>query len=536
MAFYVVVAGETLYRMTVAGAATALTVPAGITLSASRPPRLAVLGRNVIITNNPLRSLLIDPDFVVRPMQLAKPTSPVLLSAGTVGTLTGGYKVKYTHIVKDAESGALLLESDFSPVSSTVALAGQTLAVAGIEPSPDAATTHHRMYRTLADGEVFFSWIDVDVDHTTVADDLTDILLPNLAAPRELGAGPGLAPATYMTLCVEWKNRLFAVGDTDIDTLRYSGEGIAYGWPATYGLDVKPVGGDEYGITGLMPRRDLLGVAKRKSFWKVSGGLTDDEGVPQFDVEREKDGKGCYGPSIVVDDTAYYLGPDGVYAWGPNGFDCPSDGKVRKWFATDDYFNRGRYPAAFVKYNERYDALEWHLAAAGSDAIDRWVSLDLKTGTWLGPHRTDKAMPTSGFMMIDSDGQALPVIGADDGVVYAQNAPGGSDDGAAIAVDLLSKWHDGNTPTIEKVWGAVALVSKTVPAIGNCRVTYRVGDLDAPVSQIVPADMRAGVNVLPRAGKGRFLQVQITESTNAADVDVYGYEVPYYELANRVRR
>lgn len=536
MAFYIVVAGNTLYRMTVSGVATALTLPAGVTLSASRPPRLAVLGRNVILTNNPLRSLIIDPDFVVRPMQLVKPTSPPLLSAGTVGTLTGAYLVKYTHIVKDATSGALLLESDFSPVSAACTLAGQTLAVAGIEPSPDAATTHHRLYRTLAAGETFFSWIDVDADHTTVADDLTDILLPNLSAPRELGAGPGLAPATYMTLCVEWKNRLFGVGDTDIDTLRYSGEGLAYGWPATYGVDVKPVGADEYGITGLMPRRDLLGVGKRKSFWKLSGGLTDDEGVPQFDVEREKDGKGCYGPSIVVDDTAYYLGPDGVYSWGPNGFDCVSDGKVRKWFATDDYFNRGLYPAAFCKYNEPYDAIEWHLAGTGSDLVDQWVSLDLKTGTWLGPHRTDKARPTSGFMMIDSDGQSLPVMGAADGVVYAQNQRGGSDAGVAIAVDLISKWHDGNTPTIEKVWGSVALVSAHQADVGNCRVTYRVGDLDAPVRQIVPADLRMGVNALPRIGKGRFVQVQITESTDATEVVIFGYEVPYYELANRVRR
>lgn len=536
MAYSLVVAGRTLYYVSLSGVATALTLPSGVTLSASRPPRFAILGQRVILTNNPNRSLIVDPDFTVRPLQLIAPTSPAVLSAGASGGLTGSYKAKYTHKVIDPITGALLAESDYSPESAAVSLSAKLLSAAGVSASPDAAVTHHGLYRTLANGNVYFPWLDLDAAKTTVADDLSDTLIPNLAATRELGAGPGLLPGTYMTQVIEWNNRLWGVGDRDLDTLRYSGDGQGYGWPPTYGLDIKPVGGDRFGITGLMPRRTMLGVGKREAFWRVSGGQTDEDGVPQWDVDQEKNGKGCYGPSLVVDDTAYYLGADGVYEWGADGFACPSDGRVRKWFATDDYFNRALFPQAFAKYNQRYDTIEWHLASAGSSVIDQWVSLDRATGAWFGPHTTDVVTPASAFSLIDVDDQDLTMIGGDDGVLYQQNQPGFSDAGHAIVLQLHTKHHDGGAPMIRKTFGAVSLVSKALTAIGNCLVRYRVGALDAPVSQTVAADMRIGTQTMPRIGPGEFVQLEITEDTDGAECQLFGYQIPFVPLSNRSRR
>ena len=292
MPFSIVVAGGRLYRLSTSGAAVPLALPVGITLSTTRVPRFAVLGRHVIVTNNPLRSLVVGPDFSVRPLQLQPPVSPATLAGVGIGGLTGAYKVIYTYIVKDPLTGALLSESDFSPESAPATLAAALLSASGIAASPDAATTHVRLYRTLADGSVYYNWIDLGAGQNSVEDDLSDVLLPNLSAPRELGVGPGMLPGTYMTQLVEWKNRLWGVGDRDIDTVRYSGEGINYGWPATYGLDIKPIGGDDFGITGLMARRDLLGVGKRQAFWKISGGVTDDDGVPQWDVVARDERRG----------------------------------------------------------------------------------------------------------------------------------------------------------------------------------------------------------------------------------------------------
>lgn len=547
MAYSLVIAGGTLYKLTPAGVPTALALPAGITLSATRPPRWVILGRTVYLTNNPTRSLAIDRHFVVRPMQLIPPVSPVTLARGDAGGLSGAYTVKFTHIIKEP-NGALVAESEFSPVSAPATLDGHLLAASNISASQDAAVTHHRLYRTLADGAVYYAWLDVDAQQQTAADDLSDILLPNLAAPRELGTAPGLVPSTYMTQCVEWKNRLWAVGDRDIDTLRFSGDSSAHGWPPTYGLDIKPVGADRYGITGLLARKDLLGVGKRESFWKVSGGLPDDDGVPQWDVQREKDGKGIVGPSLVVDDTGYYLGADGVYRWGPTGFDCVSDGRVRKWFATDEYFNRALFPQAFAKYNERYDVIEWHLARAGSAAIDAWVSYDRASGAWLGPHFTDRTTPTSGFTLVDEGGTHLPAVGGADGHVYLENAPGFADAGLAIRVRLRSKCHDGDAPIIDKVFGAPSIVSRKIDTPGHCQVTYHVGQIEQrpsaegtlvigpPPSQVVDVDLRLGTETLPRVGTGQVVQLEITEDTAGIPLELYGYEIPYYELGNRVRR
>jgi len=536
MPYAIVVAGATLYRVSSAGVATPLPLPDGVTLSTTRPPRLAVFGRNVILTNNPTRSLAIDPDFNVRPLQLVAPVSAVVLGVGGIGGLAGTYQVKYTHAQIDPETGGLVSESDFSPISAPLTLAGGLLNVTGISASPDLSTTHHRLYRTLADGDVFYWWLDVEAGQTTIADDLSDLLLPNLAAPRELGAGPGLLPSSFMTLLTSWKNRLWGVGNRHVDTLRYSGEGLAYGWPATYGLDIDPIGADEFGITGLMARKDLLGVAKRTGFTKVSGGLPDGDGVPQWDVNADKNGQGCFGPSIVVGDTAYYLGPDGVYEWGADGFKCLSDGRVRRWFAKDDDFNRARFADAFVKYNERYDSIEWHLAAAGSTTIDRWVSYDRASGAWHGPHRTNKAGPTSGFTLIDAGSNALPVLGADDGTIYVLNQAGYSDAGVAIPIVLRSKWHDADAPTILKTWLAPTFMTRAIALMGQCRVQYRVGPIDVDVTQTVPLDLRLGTETLPRVGTGQFLQLEIHDETNGAACEVYGYEVPYYPVSNRVRR
>lgn len=536
MAYSLVVAGRTLYRLSLAGVATALTLPTGITLSATRAPKWAILGRQVLLTNNPSRSLVIDPDFTVRPLQLVPPSSPPIVAAGASGGLTGVYTVKYTEVVIDPLTGALLAESDFSPESAAVSLTADLLAVSGLSASQDAAVTHHRLYRTLAGGVVYYLWLDVEASRTSVADDLSDVLIPNLEAPQELGAGPGLMASTYMTQLVQWKNRIWGVGNREIDTVRYSGLGIAYGWPATYGLDIAPVGGDYFGVTGLVPRRDVLGVGKRESFHVISGGQPDADGVPQWDVRAEKNGKGIYGPSLVVDDTAYYLGPDGVYSWGADGFACPSDGRVRKWFATDDYFNRALFPSAFAKYNERYDSIEWHLAAAGSSVIDRWVSYDRETGVWLGPHTTSKMGTSSAFTLIDARDQVLTVIGGDDGVIYLQNQTGFADAGDAIEIALHTKKHDGGRPAITKNFGGVTLISKTLAGRGNCQIAYRAGTLEAPIMQTVQADLRLGNEVLPRVGTGEYLQIEITEDTNGGECQLYGYEVPFVPLGNRARR
>lgn len=544
MAYNIVAAGGSLYLMTTAGVGSALSLPTGVTLSSSRAARMSVLGRNVAIVNGPNRSLVVDALGVVRPMQLTPPSSPVALTSANAGGLSGSFRVKYTYIVKDS-NGAILAESAFSPESaSSGTITSKLLQCATIGISPDSAVTHRRLYRTTTGpGTTYYHWLDVDGNTvTSAADDLADSALTLTAAPTELGVGPGALLGTYMTVCVEWKGRLWAVGDIDIDTLRYSGNGLYYGWPSTYGLSIAPIGNDQFGITGLLPRRDELGVGRRDHLWRVIHNGENADGTPNFDVKRAYKGKGPYSADscLVVDDIAYFLSQDGVYAWGPEGVECISNGKVRKWFASDTYFNRALYSSAFAKYNSTYHGYELHLAAAGSSNIDRWVFYDIAGKKWFGPHKTDEFTPSAAGVIVDSNALHIPCIGSSNGYVYLTNQAGFADGSTAISMSVLSKLHDGNTPDIEKLFKTLSLQNKRQTTAGNFRVkVYFVkddSDLDAlTLAKNFLTDMRKNRQLTSNLGHGRMVQLEFTEDTVSLGCELYGYELPFHELGQRSR-
>ena len=67
MSFILAQAGTSLYKIDPSsGAATALTLPSGVTLSTARKPHFAVLNQFVVMVNSPTRNLMIDPEGTVR--------------------------------------------------------------------------------------------------------------------------------------------------------------------------------------------------------------------------------------------------------------------------------------------------------------------------------------------------------------------------------------------------------------------------------------------------------------------------------------
>ena len=162
MPFYVAVGGTSLYRMTTAGVATALTLPTGVTILTGRRPRFAVLNRNVIGTNAFSRSINIDPDFNVTLSQLKPPATAPVLTSSASGGLTGTFRVKYTHIIKDADK-RIVAESDFSPISASSGAITSKLLKATVEVSQDPGVTARKMYRTATGpGTVYFPWFEID--------------------------------------------------------------------------------------------------------------------------------------------------------------------------------------------------------------------------------------------------------------------------------------------------------------------------------------------------------------------------------------
>lgn len=534
MPFYIAVAGGTLYRMSTTGTATALTLPSGVTIDSTRVARMAVLDRKIVVVNAPSRSVWIAPDGTVRPLGLTPPSGAPLLSGTGSGTLSGTFKARQSFVILDANTFNLLQESPFSPLSAAATVTSQYLLASGVAISPDTITAR-RLYRTVTNGSAtVFKWADLNGNTATaLADDLPDASLSLLAAPTELGNAPGMQPGTRMTLIATWKNRLWGVGDKDVDVLRRSGLELVYAWPSSGTYAIPPVKADQYGITGLIPRKDEFGICKRNIIWKMVGTSPDDFELVQV---RESKGRGCYAPDsiVVIDDVAYFLGGDGVYTWGPNGIGSISDAKVRNWFATDTYFNRSRYENAFAKYNSKYHGYELHLANAGDSSENRWVFYDIAKGTWWGPHITDAFTPTWASEIIDTNGVIIPVMGSSAGHIWQQNQTGFTEDANDIALDLVTAFHSQGTPDIEKHWGRLSLISKIQAAAGNLSIAAKVGALDAAVSRTLSPSQLLGREIFSPFGRGRFLNLAFTETTNAQGCELYGYEVePVHELGRR---
>ena len=532
MAFYIVAAGGSLYSVNTSGVATTLTLPTGVTLDVTKPARMAVLGRLVCIVNQPSRSLTVDGKNVVRPMVLQPPSGAPVLGTGSGGVYSGTVRAIYTNIIKDAESGALIAESDFSAASASATVSANSVQADGILVSQDPGITARRLYRTVTGpGTAFLPWVDLDGNTLTkIADDMSDAALGLLAAPTELGSAPGMITGSRMTNIVEWKGRLWGVGDTDVDILRYSGNGISYGWPTSGAIPINPVGADSFGITGLMRRRDELGVSKRNIIWKITG-----DRVLNFTPIKVIEGKGVWGTDtvIIIRDIAYFLGEDGVYTWGPTGVDCISDEKVRGWFATDTYFNRAKFADAFATYNPRYHAYELHLAAAGSSTIDRWVSYDIARREWFGPHLTNAFTPTWSTVFIDVNNFNAPLMGASNGFLYQQNQTAFNDDGNAIPISWVSKSHNADAPDDTKIFQDLSLLMKRQGTAGSLAIGIALGDYDASIAKTFTADLRKTRQRFNNCGPGRNVRLEFTESTLNQGAELHGYEIPWGVLGRR---
>jgi hypothetical protein len=78
--------------------------------------------------------------------------TPVIAAAA--GSLTGAYRVKYTYARVDGS--AICHESNPSPASDAVTLAGNHISITGLTASLDPQVTHIRVYRTLSGGSSYF--------------------------------------------------------------------------------------------------------------------------------------------------------------------------------------------------------------------------------------------------------------------------------------------------------------------------------------------------------------------------------------------
>lgn len=529
MSFYLIHAGTTLQKSTVAGVLTTITLPTGVTMVDTRPIRVAALANNLVIVNATSRNIVLNPaDLSTRLLSITAPSTALTAATSGAGNLKGRYRWGYTYAI--ISGSTILTESPMSPLSSPVDFNNHQAALSGITTSGTAGVTHRIIYRTVAGGTDLFETARIaDNVATTATDNKSDYDLGLLPVAEPKGNPPGVDGTDRLRLIVSWKDRLFASPANEPDYVYVSGNREIYSWAESRRFTVQSKGEDATGVTAFMARRDELIIAKRRKLWKLVGTSPED-----FEQILIADGVGAVSQDacLVVRDTCYFLGEDGFYEYGTEGVKKLSREKVQPWFTTDTYFNRAKFANAFAKYNQLYDKVELHLANVGSSNIDRWVEYDLKQKEWFGIHKTDAFTPTAAGAMDDTNGFSTPVIGGSNGFLYRQNQSAATDDTTAINMDVTTKFHSGNTPDIEHFWGQISVLNK-VEAAGTLTVTPTVGDLNASPQSGQSVDLTKDRTVLPRGGYGRFIQLRFQHSTNNQSVTIYGYEIPFWEVGQR---
>lgn len=521
MAFTLIQAGSSLQFLNTDGDLTTLTIPSTETLSADVPPRWVVYGNYAVLVNTSSHPLTIDSTGTVRPLAPQAPKTGPIVSAGSAGALSGTFKVVYTNIIKDI-NGVVISESDYSPQSNSITIAAQNLKVTGIEISPETISSR-RIYRTTTNGTVFFPWLDLDGNILTqVQDDLSDAGLSIISAPV-LGNPPRLIHIK------EWRNRLWGVGDQDLDTLVYSEADRMWAWPADNGIIVPGSGRDQFGIRALMPRREALGIGRRDLIWQITGETPDN-----FQAVKLSEIMGVESQETVVvyRDTVWWLWKDGVYQWDDSGISNISDDRVKSWFSTDSYFNRDMFQFSFAVFDPKRLKYKLYLAGAGSTQIDKWVEFDIIDKTWWGPHKTLAFSPTSSFLISDANDKVRSIAGSSTGFIWEEQSTPTDGVSYGIEVDVITKFYDGSLPSVEKTWGELTVLGKVQEA-GTISIIPTVGYTNSTPQSPLLYDMTQGRQRLDRLGNGKLAQLRFQHSTQAEPIEIYGFEIPYSITGNR---
>lgn len=529
MAFYLAHAGSKLQKVTVAGDVSDLTLPSGVTMSTTRASQFQVLNGSVLVSTGPSINLRIDPTtLTVTPMSIVTPASVPTVAAGAAGVLTGVYYYKVSYAQKSGST--VISESTLSSSSASVTLASQKGSLSAIPVSPDASVTARRLYRTASGGSVFFHLADIaDNTTTTYTDETADSGLDTVAAATDLGNPAGSTASDYISTMVAWKDRLWAVGSGALDLVYYSGINRWFAWGASNYLTINPKGQGSTGVTAFLPRRDELGVAKRRGIWKIVGSSTDTYAVIQV-----IHGTGVVAPKsvVIIRDVAYFLAEDGVYAWGADGLRLLSGGRAAAWFTTDNHFNRSLFPDAWGVWNQQDDTYELHLAAAGSGVVNRWVSFHLSRETWLGPHKTDAFTPSTSQVLEDIYGLGILVRASTAGYIYRANDATFLDGSTAIDFSVVTGWLNGGVPTIEKYFGELTVVS-SVESSGTLTITPKVGTLSASDQATISHDMTVSRRRHRRLGVGQMAQLTFSQATASVGGGVYGFEIDPVSVVGR---
>ena len=224
---------------------------------------------------------------------------PLVSMAGSGGNLSaGGYSYRYTFY--DNDTGA---ESDPSVVSATTTASANDLAtISHIQVSSNPRVTSRKLYRTLANGGVWYLVTTLNDNVTTEIEDSK--LDANLTT--ELNTDQGIPP--YGDVVVAYKNRLFLTGNTDYpNRVWYSDSDSPDNWDS---LNYLEVGTTNSRIMNIVEFEGKLYFIQTDG---ICGLYGSDENTFAWHKTRSHVGVSARWSCSAGPDGIYFMSHDGVY-------------------------------------------------------------------------------------------------------------------------------------------------------------------------------------------------------------------------------
>lgn len=224
-------------------------------------------------------------DFTRHGVYPATSTMTVATAPTGVG-LTGAYVYKMTYV------NSYSVESDVSPVTTTLTVSNQNLRITNIPTAPQSyGVASRRIYRTVTSGTAFKLLTTISDNTTTTYDDATADASLGATAPTDNGV-----PPLYNSI-VYHQNRLFALDPSNLNYVKFSNYGEPHLWATA---NFRKVGDNTSDLCrGLAVFDNAIYVLCDNSKWLIY--ITDPSDDSTWQVLKVKGAHGSKSPFCLLD-------------------------------------------------------------------------------------------------------------------------------------------------------------------------------------------------------------------------------------------
>lgn len=250
---------------------------------------------------------------------IESPQSAPSITIGAGSGLTGTYNVRYTYIRKVGQ--VVVTESNPSDEGIPVALTDDKLSISWTA-STDPQVTHVRIYRTVADGEIYYFDQDVAVGSTSILSDTSDDDLNTQIVDNH-----NRPPLGTFTFGPAYDGTCFII---DGNKLYYCLPKQPEYWPEDYYVEISPP--QFPGQCGCFYNGQAYVLTKTRIYYIQGTGATTFFPLP---MESKTGAQGRFGALPIEGHGIFHTGPDGIYLFS-NGDKKVTEDRFEPIFRGED--------------------------------------------------------------------------------------------------------------------------------------------------------------------------------------------------------